>query len=85
MLSSMVSLQINDLRDEAPRLQLEKVAGRLRTLAIVHEELSSRESINKTDVRVFLQSIIVHLYSAITSEPIESRLKIDLDEIPARE
>lgn len=81
ILSSMISLQISEIEDEASREQLRNAAGRLRTLALVHEELSSDQYTTRIYIREYLRSLVLQVFDAISSEPAEEHLRIDIDEI----
>ncbi len=81
ILSSMISLQINEIRNAEFRKELENVVGRIQTLALVHEELSSHTNIKKTNMRDYLRALILMVFNAISTDPAEERLHMDIDEI----
>jgi len=81
ILSSMIILQINEMKDEATKQQLENVVGSLQTLALVHEELSNKKHLKETNIHGSLQALILQVFNAMSSGPAEKRLLIDIDEI----
>lgn len=81
ILTSLLFLQIDELSDERQRLQFQNFVGRLRTLALVHEELSREEAITETNTREFLNSLILQVLNAMKPEPTERWLRIEIEEI----
>ena len=81
ILSGVISLQLNELDDKSPRQQIENVIGRLKTLALVHEELSNQKHIKKTNVSEYLRSLISEIFNTMTTESSEDKLTIDIDDV----
>ena len=81
LLSGVISLQLNELDDKSPRQQIENVIGRLKTLALVHEELSNQKHIKKTNVSEYLRSLISEIFNTMTTESSEDKLTIDIDDV----
>ncbi|ADK81233.1 sensor histidine kinase [Sediminispirochaeta smaragdinae] len=81
ILSSMIILQINEIKNKTTKQQLENVVGRLQTLALVHEELSNKKHIKETNIHGSLQALILQVFNTMSSEPAEKQLLMDIDEI----
>lgn len=81
VLTSLISLQIEESKEPRVGKELQKIGGRLRALALVHEELTEEKEVSQTNLATYLLSLSVELLETMVSDPPAELLESELEEI----
>lgn len=79
VISSLVSLQSGELRDESSRAALDDVSHRVRSMALVHEKLYQSKDLARVDFADYAESLLEYLWHAHGSRTSGIRLRTDLE------
>lgn len=79
VISSLVSLQSNELGDESARAALYDVSHRVRSMALVHEKLYQSEDLARVDFADYAESLLEYLWHAHGSRAARIRLRTELE------
>lgn len=81
ILSSLVSLQMGETADLGQQTQLMNIVGRLDTLALLHEELSSEHVVSQTNAAEYCRSLVLQVFAALKADSSDIALNLDIDTI----
>lgn len=81
VISSLVSLQADELRDEAMRAVLQDVTHRVRSMAMVHEKLYQSGDLARIDFAEYAQSLLNYLWRAHGGVASGVRLALDMEPV----
>ena len=81
VISSLVSLQADQLQDAAVRDVLQDVTHRVRSMAMIHEKLYQSTDLAKVDFAEYTKSLANYLWRSYSSEASGIRLTTDLKQI----
>ncbi|MFP4388148.1 MAG: sensor histidine kinase [Desulfococcaceae bacterium] len=79
VISSLVSLQSDELRDESSRTALNDISHRVRSMALVHEKLYQSEDLARVDFADYAESLLEYLWHAHGSRTSGIRLRTELN------
>ena len=82
VISSLVSLQADQLKDEAMRAVLQDVTYRVRSMALVHEKLYQSANMARVEFAEYTQSLLGYLWRAHGTAASGIRLVTDLEPVP---
>lgn len=82
VISSLVSLQSTEIRDESAREALEDVTHRVRSMALVHEKLYQSADLARVDLAEYAESLLHYLWRAHGARSSGIRLALDLASAP---
>ncbi|MFO7714638.1 sensor histidine kinase, partial [Desulfosarcina sp.] len=77
VISSLVDLQADEVKDSAMRAIFQDVIYRVRSMAMVHEKLYQSSDLAQVDFADYAQSLLVYLWRA--QSPVASAIQLDLD------
>ncbi|MFH0726746.1 MAG: transporter substrate-binding domain-containing protein [Pseudomonadota bacterium] len=60
----LLDLERQTLADEAARTALTELSSRIRSMALVHEQLYRSEDFSRIDFKAYLDALVAHLYSS---------------------
>jgi two-component sensor histidine kinase len=81
VISSLLQLQINELKDPETVAVFQESQLRVRSMALIHEKLYQSDSLARIDAADYLRSLTTLLFSTYTSE--RGRVGLDLQVAPA--
>lgn len=82
MIVSLLALQTRRAETDIEREALERIGGRVHSMALVHEKLYEAKDLNAVDLGALLRDIAVHVVSARALDgPGSSRLRAALDDV----
>jgi len=81
VISSLLSLQENTVADEQMKEVLRVSQGRIQAMASVHEALYSSDNLAEIDLKVYLQTIMMHLIQTYTVSPSRIKTGVQGDEV----
>jgi two-component sensor histidine kinase/HAMP domain-containing protein len=81
VISSLVSLQSEELKDADMRAVLQEVTHRVRSMALVHEKLYQSADLARIEFDKYAQSLLNYLWHAHGSASSGVRLSLDLEPI----
>lgn len=83
VISSLVSLQLNDMQDDKAKYALEETQRRIASIALIHQKLYQGKDIDKVRFNDYLQEIVDYHFSmnpnVSTSINYDQHLVLDLD------
>jgi two-component sensor histidine kinase len=82
VISSLVSLQAEQLRDSALRDVFQEVSDRVRSMALVHEKLYQSADLARVEFAEYAQSLLNYLWRAHGTAACGIRLAVDLEPVP---
>jgi len=78
VISSLIQLQSDYLRDPGTLLALDEMHNRVRSIAAIHEMLYGTADVSQVDFAQYLQKIAKDLFSFYQARPEEVRLRTDI-------
>jgi PAS domain S-box-containing protein len=81
VISSLVALQANELRDAAMREVLQDVTYRVRSMALVHEKLYQSADLARVDFAEYIGGLLGYLWRAHGPAAASVTLKLDLEPV----
>jgi len=81
IISSLLELQSDYIRDEQSRMFFRDSQNRIRSMALVHEKLYQSESLAFVDFREYVEDLANYLFSASVKDSDLIRLTIDVGEV----
>ncbi len=81
VISSLLQLQINEIRDPQTLGIFRESQLRIRSMALIHEKLYESDSLAEIDLADYLRSLTNLLFSTYASAPSQVRLKLNLSQI----
>jgi PAS domain S-box-containing protein len=81
VISSLVSLQAEELRDTVPRAIFQDLTHRVRSMALVHEKLYQSADLARVEFAEYLRSLLSYLWRAYGTEASGVRLILDLEPV----
>lgn len=82
VISSLVSLQSDEIGDEATRAALDDVTHRVRSMALVHEKLYQSEDLARVNLAEYAESLLNYLWRAHGTQASGVRLNMELKSAP---
>ncbi|WP_052309918.1 PAS domain S-box protein [Methanocella arvoryzae] len=80
IVSSLLNLQSNALRDEKIRAVFQESQNRIRSMALIHEKLYRSDDLSRVDFSDYLRVLSTDLYR-VYADPSKIRLSVDCEEI----
>ncbi len=79
VVSSLINLQVGNVKNEEAADQLKQSADRIKSMALIHEKLYQSKSLAKIDFNAYIHSLVEHLLfsHAVHSDKIFISMKID--------
>ncbi|MEW6517994.1 MAG: histidine kinase dimerization/phosphoacceptor domain -containing protein [Thermodesulfobacteriota bacterium] len=81
VISSLVSLQADEMEDDAMRAVLQDVTHRVRSMAMVHEKLYQSADLARIDFAAYARSLLDYLWRAYGPVAADVRLVADLEPV----
>lgn len=75
MLTSILSMQLRRVDDEASKGALQEFIGRIKSLALLHEKLQSSDKLDRINMQEYLQSLLQEVKNANPFGKLEFELK----------
>ncbi len=82
VISSLISLQIDELGDDAMREVLDDLVHRVRSMAMVHEKLYQSADLARIDFADYAQSLLDYLWLAYGPQTSAIRLALEMEPVP---
>ena len=82
VISSLVDLQADQLKDDAMRAVLQDVTHRVRSMALVHEKLYQSADMVRVEFAEYAQSLLGYLWRAHGTAASGIRLALDMEPVP---
>jgi two-component sensor histidine kinase len=82
VISSLVSLQAEQLRDAGTKAILQDLTHRVRSMALVHEKLYQSADMAKIDFADYTRSLLGYLWRSHSTATASIRLTLDLEPVP---
>ncbi|WP_424359027.1 ABC transporter substrate binding protein [Methanocella sp. MCL-LM] len=80
IVSSLLNLQSNSIRDEKTRAVFQESQNRIRSMALIHEKLYRSDDLSRVDFGDYLRSLATDLYR-VSADPSKIRLSLECEEI----
>ncbi len=81
VISSLVSLQAEELQDAVSRTIFQELTHRVRSMALVHEKLYQSTDLARVEFAEYTRSLLNYLWRAYGSEASGIRLNLDLEPV----
>lgn len=81
VVSSLLSLQAEKLPDPALRAALQESQLRVRSLALIHEELYRAKTLSRLSIRDYLEHLVQAIYRSYGADPGAIRLALDVGDL----
>jgi PAS domain S-box-containing protein len=81
IISSLLELQSDYLRDEQSRIFIRESQNRIRSMALIHEKLYQSESLAFVDFRDYIEDLANYLFSVSVTDPDLICLNVDVGEV----
>lgn len=82
VVSSLLYLQARNIRDKKTHEMLKESQNRVRTMALIHEELYKSKDIIRIDFAEYIQSITSHLFHSYGVSSDKVNIAMEIDDIP---
>ncbi len=82
VISSLISLQADELRDGTMRAVLDDLIHRVRSMAMVHEKLYQSADLARVDFSEYAQSLLEYLWQAHGTKASNIRLVLEMEPTP---
>lgn len=79
IISSLLNLQSQSLRDPEIKAMFRESQDRIRTMALVHEKLYQTSDLSRIDFAEYIRSLVAYLFRAYPTEAGRIQLKTDMD------
>ncbi|MBC7473612.1 MAG: PAS domain S-box protein [Candidatus Sericytochromatia bacterium] len=81
IISSLLSLQSGYIKDEATLEAFRESQNRVRTMALIHEELYKTEKLSKIEFKKYVKNLVNHLYQSYVVS--KSKIVFEIESIEA--
>ena len=81
IMSSLLNLQTNEIKDPAAVELLKECQSRIRAMALVHEKLYLSKDLANIDFSQYLQSLTLHLFQSYQIHPHSIKLTMNMEKI----
>ena len=81
IISSLLRLQAQSIKDENAQEQFEVSQNRIRSMALIHDSLYRSQDLARVDFSDYLRKLTLHLKSIFGPKAERIEIKLDLDEI----
>jgi len=81
IMSSLLNLQTNEIKDPAAVNMLKECQSRIRAMALVHEKLYLSKDLANIDFSQYLQSLTLHLFQSYQIHPQSIKLNMNMEKI----
>jgi two-component sensor histidine kinase len=81
IVSTLLDLQSNYVKDEKTKILLQESQTRLHTMALIHEKLYGSQNLENIDFADYIQSLVEYLKEALISESQEIVFTLDTEHI----
>jgi two-component sensor histidine kinase len=81
IISSMLNLQVGEIRDELSRKLFEESQSRIRSMALIHEMLYQSEDLATVDFRDYIQSLLSSIFRSYSASASRVLLKTEIEQL----
>lgn len=81
IVSSLLSLQVNHIKDKHTRDIFDESRNRVRSIELIHEELYRSKEFSKVSFEEYIEILARHLYNAYYPEPGRIELEIKVEDV----
>jgi PAS domain S-box-containing protein len=81
IISSLLDLQSDYLRDEKSRAVIKESQSRIRSMALIHQKLYQSESFAFVNFREYIEELAMSLFATYAGEPYPVQLAVDVGEV----
>jgi len=81
IISSLLDLQSDYLRDEQSRAVIRESQNRIRSMALIHQKLYQSESFAFVNFREYIEELVTELFVTYAKEPDLIKLNVDVGEV----
>jgi PAS domain S-box-containing protein len=78
VISSLLNLQVQEVRDPHMIRLLQESQGRVRSLALIHEQLFRSQDLSQIDFAAYVQELVEHLIQGVGKSAARVRFHFDL-------
>jgi PAS domain S-box-containing protein len=82
IISSLLDLQLDYIRDEKSRIFFRESQDRIRSMAFIHEKLYQSRDFASVDFAQYIESLSTYLFNSYVSDPARILLKVEAGEVP---
>ena len=79
---SLLNLQSHELDDKRTKIFLDECRGRIRSMALVHEQLYVSDNIAKINCTKYLESLVRNVFHSFKIDPSKISIEIKLMDVP---
>lgn len=81
IISSLLSLQSQHIKDERDLKIFESSQNRVKTMALIHEELYSSQDLKHISLAEYIRNLTKELLTSLISNPSRIELKVDVEDV----
>lgn len=81
LVSSLLTLQSRDIDDEKAKSAIQDGKSRVRSMALIHQDLYMKETLKDINVKDYLEKLTKDLFLTYKLEDTDIKLKLDIDDI----
>jgi PAS domain S-box-containing protein len=78
VISSLLNLQVQEVRDPQMIRLLQESQGRVRSLALIHEQLYHSQDLSQIDFAAYVQELVEHLIQGVGKSAARVRFRFDV-------
>ena len=82
VISSLLNLQARELQDPETARLFRESQGRVRSMALIHEQLYRSNDLARIDFAAYVQDLVRHLEQGLGSEAAPVRFRLDIEPLP---
>jgi PAS domain S-box-containing protein len=82
VISSLLNLQARELKDPDTARLFRESQGRVRSMALIHEQLYRSNDLARIDFAAYVQDLVGHLKQGLGSESVPVRFRLDIEPLP---
>lgn len=82
VISSLLNLQARELEDPDTVRLFQESQGRVRSMALIHEQLYRSNDLARIDFAAYVQDLVGHLKQTLGSESVPVRFHLDIEPLP---
>jgi PAS domain S-box-containing protein len=82
VISSLLSLQAQGLRDPAMIRLLQESQGRVRSMALIHEQLCRSSDLARVDFAAYVHDLVGHLHQGLGGSAARVAVRLDVEPLP---
>ncbi len=81
LVSSLLTLQSRDIDDEKARSAIQDGKSRVRSMALIHQDLYMNEALKEINVKTYLEKLTTDLFLTYKMDQDKIKLELDIEEI----